>query len=130
MSKVPFNVVDHPTKSYISNDKMGKSGGNGGGSDMEARIAKLEDFVIDARDRLVKIETKLDQTATKSDLHENSNAMIRWVVGTAFVLGAAAVTVMTFVLNNATPKNTAQTQPIIVQVPTYLQPPQQPQIKK
>jgi len=35
---------------------------------MEARIAKLEDFAADTRERLVKIETRLEQTATKADL--------------------------------------------------------------
>jgi hypothetical protein len=35
---------------------------------MEARIEKLAEFVDDARDRLTKIEKRLDQTATKGDL--------------------------------------------------------------
>ena len=106
-------------------------GGDGGGYDgnMDARIAKLEDFVVDARDRLTKIETRLDQTATKTDLageagsirndvQKGFNDMIKWVVGTAVVLGVAAITVMTFVLNNASPKApAAQPAPIIITVP-------------
>jgi hypothetical protein len=77
---------------------------------MEERIEKLEQFVVEARDWLTKIETRLDQTATKGDLeglrgemHKGFADMIRWVVGTAVVMGAAAITVMTFVLNHATP---------------------------
>lgn len=95
---------------------------NGGGpphdGDMEARVAKLEEFVIDSRDRLTKIESRLDQTSTKADLHENANSMIKWIVGSVLGLGAAAITVMTFVLNNATPKApAAQPAPIIITVP-------------
>ncbi len=86
---------------------------------MEARIAHLEAFAADAKERLVKIETRLDLTATKADLHEMSSALIKWMVGTAFGLGATAITVMTFVLNNATPKSApAAPAPIII----YAQP--------
>lgn len=103
---------------------------NGGGpphdDGMEARVAKLEEFVTDARERLVKIETRLDQTASKhdvavlsADVHKGITDIIKWLVGTAIVLGAAAITIMTFVLNNAVPKApAAQQQPIIIQVPS------------
>lgn len=98
--------------------------------DMEARISKLEHFVVDARERLTKIETRLDQTATKADvvgtvgalqveMHKGFADMIKWVVGTGVLLGVAAITVMTFVLNNAVPKSlVAQPAPIII----YAQP--------
>jgi hypothetical protein len=63
---------------------------------MEARIEKLEEFVDDARDRLTKIEKRLDQTATKGDLEGLRSEMrkgfadtIRSVVGTAVVMAAA-----------------------------------------
>jgi hypothetical protein len=95
---------------------------------MEERIAKLEEFVVDARDRMTRIETRLDQTATKADLHEGFNGMIKWVVGTAGFFGAAAITVMTFVLNNATPKAPpASPAPIIIQIPSQAPAPQAPQ---
>lgn len=82
---------------------------------MEERIVKLEEFAADTKDRLVRIESRLDQMATKADLAEkvgelkteiqrSVNEMIRWMVGTAIGLGVAAITVITFVLNNATPK--------------------------
>ncbi|CDG83726.1 hypothetical protein GJA_3100 [Janthinobacterium agaricidamnosum NBRC 102515 = DSM 9628] len=96
---------------------------------MEARIAKLEEFVVDTRERLTKIETRLEQTATKSDIgdirvdmHKGFVDMTKWVVGTAVGMGAAGIVVMTFVLNNAVPKSTAplpaQPQPIMI----YTQP--------
>jgi 3-oxoacyl-(acyl-carrier-protein) synthase len=62
---------------------------------MEARIEKLEEFAIDARERLMKIETRLDQTATKADVAQAVADMVRWVVGTAIALAAVSVTVMT-----------------------------------
>ena len=58
---------------------------NGG---MEARVAKLEDFAQDARDRLTRIEGRLDNIdrnlsshyATKADITEAKNSIIMWVV--------------------------------------------------
>lgn len=62
-------------------------------------------------------------------MHRESIATIEWMVGTAVVLGATAITVMTFVLNNATPPRnppvpvvqTAPAQPpaLIIQIPPY-----------
>lgn len=86
---------------------------------MEARVIKLEEFAQDTRDRLARIETKLDATPTKADLVEAMNGQIKWMIVTAVGLGVAAITVMTFVLNNATPKAQLQTSqpPIIINVP-------------
>ena len=41
----------------------------------EARIGKLEDFAIETRDRLARIETRLDTLATRSDLVEQIAAV-------------------------------------------------------
>ncbi|MGC4396023.1 hypothetical protein [Hydrogenophaga sp. T2] len=89
---------------------------NGG---MEARVVKLEEFAQDTRDRLTRIETRLDQTATKADLSEAMNGLVKWVVGTAVGLGVAGITVMTFVLNNATPRaaTSPNPPPVIINVP-------------
>lgn len=87
---------------------------------MEARVVKLEEFAQETRDRLTRIETKLDQSATKGDLSEAMNGMVKWVVGTAVGLGVAGITIMTFVLNNAAPKGLSASPqaPIIINVPT------------
>jgi hypothetical protein len=92
---------------------------------MEERVLKLEKFVLEATERLARIETRLGQTATKADLaalraemHKGFADMIKWVVGTAIVLGASAITVITFVLNYASPKApAAQPAPIVIQLP-------------
>ena len=104
-------------------DKLAKSVDKGGSpphdGNMEARITKLENFVVDARERLTKIETRLDQTATKSDIAGLHTDIIKWVVGTGIVGLVAFITIMTFVLNNAVPKTpNAQPAPIIITVPS------------
>ena len=78
---------------------------------MEAGIAKLEELMTDTRERLVKIEERLEQCATKTDLealraemHKGFSEMIKWIVGTAIVMSGTGIVVMTFVLNNAVPK--------------------------
>jgi hypothetical protein len=77
---------------------------------------RLEVQVIDVR--LTRIETRLDQTATKTDLQQAINSMVKWVVGTMFGASVAAVTIMTFVLNNATPRGAPPSPaPIIIQLP-------------
>lgn len=98
---------------------------------METRLAKLEEFAIDTRARLAKIEARLELMATKADLaekvdglkvemHKGFADMIKWVVGTAIILGATALTVITFVLNHASPKAQSLQAPINI----YTQPAQ------
>ncbi|HEY0488034.1 MAG TPA: hypothetical protein VGD30_00835 [Telluria sp.] len=93
----------------------------------------MEDFVVEARSelraidvRLGKIEVRLDATATqadiqaiRADIRDSAISMIKWIVGTAALLGAAAITVMTFVLNNAVPKaNPPVPAPVVIDVPS------------
>lgn len=97
---------------------------------MEARVSRLEEFskttsekLAGIGERLVRIETKLENIsgsmATKAEMHDMTAQMVKWIVGTAVGLAAAGITVMTFVLNNATPKaQTAQQAPIIITVPS------------
>lgn len=100
---------------------------------MEAGLAQFEQFAAEARQRFARIETRLDQTATKADLfdavgglraamHQDSLGMIKWIVGTAAGLAAAAVTVMTFVLNYATPPRNMPV-PIVRAAPAPAAPP-------
>jgi hypothetical protein len=84
---------------------------------MEGRIVQLEEFAADTRERLSRIETRLEQTATKADLQEAIASMIKWVAAIAVMLGATAITVMAFVLNNAIPKTAGMPPPIVISVP-------------
>ncbi|WP_348696147.1 hypothetical protein [Duganella fentianensis] len=87
---------------------------------MEARIAKLEEFAADAKQRLVLIETRLDQTATKADVHEMTAAMIKWTVGTAVAIVVAAISVITVVVNTAAQRSPAGVVPTSAPVIIYL----------
>ena len=49
---------------------------------MEARVTALENFAVETRDRLTRIETRLDTFATKEDLHRELHAMT-WKLFTA-----------------------------------------------
>jgi tetrahydromethanopterin S-methyltransferase subunit G len=72
--------------------------------------------------RLTRIETRLEQTVTKADLEKAINSVIKWMVGTMFGAAVVAVTVMTFVLNNAIPKQPAASMaPLIIQLPPSTQ---------
>lgn len=68
-------------------------GGSGGGDNggMEARVAKLEDFAVETRDRLTRIETKLDTFATKEDLHKALNEQTWKFIG-AMLTGCVILT--------------------------------------
>ncbi|MES2759272.1 MAG: hypothetical protein V4693_18020 [Pseudomonadota bacterium] len=95
---------------------------------MESRVAELEKFAEEVRVelraidvRLTRIETRLDATATKSDVADLGSTMVKWIVGTVSGLGIGAITVMTFVLNNATPKAQAfPPAPISITVPVQV----------
>lgn len=76
---------------------------------MEHRITALE----------TRLDTLLPTLATKADLAHGFADMVKWIIGTGFAGLAAFVTIMTFVLNNATPKAPAAPQPapIVITIP-------------
>ncbi|MEO6919803.1 MAG: hypothetical protein ABI171_12450 [Collimonas sp.] len=59
--------------------KSGLASGNGRSyaNAMEARVNKLEEFAIDTRERLSRIETRLDACATKSDIKDLESTMYK-----------------------------------------------------
>jgi hypothetical protein len=70
---------------------------------MEVRVSKLEADVVEIRERLIRIETRLEETATKADMERLAATFIKWLVGTLLGSLALMVTIMTFVLNYAAP---------------------------
>jgi hypothetical protein len=94
--------------------------------DIDNRVIRLEEFAAVTGERLARIESRLEDTVTKadlaekvgelkaelagkvgelkSDIHRTANETIRWIVGMGVGLGVAAITIITFVLNYATPK--------------------------
>ena len=88
---------------------------------MEERLIKLEEFASETRERLAKIELRLEQTATKADIadiradmHKSSIEILRWMVATSVGLFVGFEGLF-FVMNNST-KNPV---PIVI----YTQPP-------
>jgi len=97
---------------------LSTSGGGGGepprDAELHARVARLE----------ATVATKTDIADLRSELHKAVSDLIKWIVGTLFVAVALCVTLMTFVLNNATPKVPPSTTPapIIIQMPGTVPP--------
>lgn len=87
---------------------------------IEVRLDKRDEMFVDVLGRLSRIEARLEHMATKEDLEKMAATIIRWLVGIMFGGGVLAVTIMTFVLNNAVPKAppTPPT-PIVIQMPAY-----------
>lgn len=68
---------------------MRSGGGNDGG--MEARISTLEAANVDPRERLTRIETRLEAVTTKEDLHLEINAQTWKLITFVCSLGTALV---------------------------------------
>ncbi|MBR8027810.1 hypothetical protein KDX27_22660 [Burkholderia cenocepacia] len=58
---------------------------------MEARIAALEAANLDNRERLARIETRLESVATREDLHREINAQTWKLVTFVCSFGTALV---------------------------------------
>jgi hypothetical protein len=58
---------------------------------VQARIIDLEKFSIETRDRLTRIETRLDTFATKADLHHELHSMTWKLLGGAMAGSTALV---------------------------------------
>ena len=96
------------------------SGGSGGyDGNMEHRITALETRLDTI---LPTLATKADIHEVRSEIHEAKADLVKWIVGTAIGLAVAGITVMTFVLNNATQKQPpVQQPPIIINIPAEQQ---------
>ncbi|WP_090186331.1 MULTISPECIES: hypothetical protein [unclassified Duganella] len=68
--------------------------------DTEQRVEKLESFADDTRQRLVRIEEQLKNTASKEDIanlrgemHQMETRILKWFVGTGFAMTSVMATV-------------------------------------
>ncbi len=108
----------HPGWKGATDQNDSSVDGGGGGSDndpMGHRVTVLE----------TRLDTILPTLATKTDIGDTKTAIseakadiVKWVVGTALAGIALALTVMTFVLNNASPKAPAPPPVVIYSTPS------------
>lgn len=138
INEIISQLQDSRTSPPTKKTEFDGGGGGGENSGMEARVSALEEAVKNLPTKAdleaLRLDSKVDLTEVKlglkSDLLAAESALIKWIVGTAIGLGAAGITVMTFVLNNAVPKTptaisqpAAGQQPIIINVPSASAPP-------
>ncbi len=93
----------------------------------ELRVTKLEADVVEIRERLTRIETRLERTATKEDVERMGATIVKWCIGLMFGFTTTTIVVMTFVLNYAAPPQgrfakleaamAPQPAPIIINIP-------------
>ncbi|MGG5223484.1 hypothetical protein [Pseudomonas syringae pv. coryli] len=84
-------------------EKLRKGGGGDeppGGHKMEKRVENLESAMQDAREKLIKIESKVESIdkhgSTKADLSSMESTLIKWFVATAFALTAVTFGIVRF----------------------------------
>ena len=65
---------------------------------MEAQVA--EEFAQDTRDRLTRIEARLDTFATREDLHKEIGSQTWRIVGAMLTFGTLLTGIMYFIARN------------------------------
>lgn len=107
MSNAPV-VEDSSGKVVSGHPSWGGSPPGGGGSDMESRVVALEKTTAEIREKLVRVETKLEgiekTMATKADLAdlrtviaEGFTSQTKWFISTAIALAVIAFTAAKFI---------------------------------
>jgi hypothetical protein len=98
--------------------------------DMDARVARLEDFAGETRERLARVEVKLDHMGTKLDHIATDVSQFKWwalgsvlavvlaVVGTGFSIQQMTVQTIQAAGQQVQPTQ----QPIIINVPSAEKP--------
>ncbi len=67
---------------------------------MERRVAALEQSAQETRDRLARIEARLDTFATREDLHKAINDQTWKIVGAMITLGTLLSGIVFFIARN------------------------------
>lgn len=95
--------------------------------DTNKLVKDAEVFHEKARAEMTKAssEAATAMQGMRADFHESSSTQLRWIMGTMFTAITVGIGIMTFVLNNATPKApaTSAQAPIIINVPASQQTP-------
>lgn len=84
-------------------ERLRKGGGGDeppGSDKVEKRVDKLESSMQDVREKLIKIESKVESIdkhgATKADLSSMESTLIKWFIATAFALTATTFGIVRF----------------------------------
>jgi len=94
-------VTDPEMAGQQTDDAVDGKGRSGDDGSMPSRMSALEakwEVVIPT------LATKADLSELHAEMHKGFSDMVKWIVGTALVGGACAITIMTLVLNHATPR--------------------------
>jgi hypothetical protein len=87
---------------------------------MDDRLKKLEDFAVDTRERLARLEARIEQIfaemLTKAEFAQQITRLMQFFIVTLVSVLTVMITVMTFVLNYAAPPRVAAvpSQPTVV----------------
>ncbi len=77
-----------------------KSSGSEPPMELTERVANLEIDMRDVRDRLLRVETRLDTFATKEDLHKEIGAQTWRIVGAMITFGTLLTGITFFIARN------------------------------
>lgn len=79
--------IFHELQRAVDGDgPVAKGGGGGNNGSMETRVKALEDTVVDVRERLARIETRLGHVATSDDVAKVESSLLKWFIATAIAL--------------------------------------------
>jgi hypothetical protein len=91
----------------------------------EVRVTRLEVEVMEHRERMARLEERLDKMATKEDVERMGATIVKWCIGLMFGFTTSTIVTMSFVLNYASPPQGrfAKQEPIAVMAAAPIQPP-------
>jgi hypothetical protein len=99
------NIRQFPFPAGDKSDGPGNTGGGNppGGDPMEARVSLLEKTSQEIREKLIRLETKMDHMASKEDLQSvkaqleaSMRGQLQWFVGLTWTASIALVGVTYF----------------------------------
>lgn len=132
MSQTPSAEVVRLADAFkgASQQRKGYTGGTHGGPPMSDYVthAEFQDFRHEVGERFVRIETRLDQTATKEDIAavkaeihrgivETQRWMIATVVGLFIGFGGLFMAMTNALKPSAAPATAASPPPVIINIP-------------
>ncbi|HZV65030.1 MAG TPA: hypothetical protein VFG03_09010 [Telluria sp.] len=79
---------------------------------IETRFAQFETRFAQFETRFAQLELRFARF--ENEILRSMTGLVKWIVGTAIALGAAGITILAFVLNNAVPKSAPVAAPVVI----------------